>query len=271
MGRSSDHDVKISVIMVDGGFRDHIFGVESFAKQNFPPQDFEILWVDFYDKIHPRLRNFPQVKVMPLNQKGMYHSSRCFNAGIQEARGEILVIPDADVLVEEDFLSTVYEEHLKSPDLVLYFYRLIQEKGLSRSDDFSFEYIKRTCKLTAASLENYGGCVTVRKKWLIEIGGYEMHRAFASGAHANGKDVYTRLKNLGLYIKWHPRKFLYHPWHPGTAYVWADQKRVKWQLEIVKYRAVNQMTTAFEGLAGPSSVPYSVPPPPLGDPDNVIV
>jgi hypothetical protein len=260
--------MKISVIMVDGGFREHIFGVESFARQDFSPREYEIIWVDFYDKVHPGLQSFPQVKVIKLNQKGIYHSSRCFNAGIKEAKGEILVIPDADVMVEKDFLSTAYEEHRKAPELVMYFYRLIQEKELSRSDDFSFEYVRQTCKLTVANLENYGGCLTVRKKWLVEIGGYEMHRVFASGAHANGKDVYTRLKNLGLHIKWHPGKFLYHPWHPGTGYVWADQKRVKWQLEIVNFRAVKLMTTAFEGMEGVNSHNYSVPAPPLGDPDG---
>jgi hypothetical protein len=268
MGKLFGNKVKISVIMVDGGFRERIFGVEYFSQQDFPPQEYEILWVDFYDKAHPQLKNYPQVKVITLDKQGIYHSSYCFNAGIKKARGEILVIPDADVMVEEDFLTAVYKEHHKLPGLVMYFHRLIQEEKSYKSDDLSFRYIQQSCQRMVSNPENYGGCITVRKKWLEEIGGYELHRAFASGAHANGKDVYTRLKNLGLYVKWHPHKFLYHPWHPGTGYVRADQKRVKWQLEIVKYRAVNLMTTVFEGGAGPDSPRYTVPPPPLGDPDN---
>ena len=254
--------------MVDGGFRENCFGAQYFAEQDFPSREYEIIWVDFYNKVHPELINYPQVKIITLDKKGLYHSSYCFNAGIKKAKGELLVIPDADVMVEKDFLTTVYEEHCKTPNLAMYFYRLVQEEESFKKDDLSFEYIKQTCKLKGSSLENYGGCLTVRKRWLEEIGGYELHRAFASGAHANGKDVYTRLKNLGLYIKWHPGKFIYHPWHPGTAYVWADRKRVKWQLEIVKYRGVNLMTTVFEGPAGAGSPQYTVPPPPMGEPDN---
>jgi hypothetical protein len=268
MGKLFGNKVKISVIMVDGGFREQILGVEYFLKQDFSPREYEILWVDFYDKAHPQLKNYPQVKVITLDKKGLYHSSYCFNAGIKEARGEILVIPDADVMVEEDFLTTVYKEHCKTPELVMYFHRLIQGQKDFKSHDLTFQYIKQTCKLPLSNPENYGGCLTVRKKWLEEIGGYELHRAFASGAHANGKDVYTRLKNLGLCVKWHPHKFLYHPWHPGTSYVWADRKRVEWQLEIVKYRAVNLMTTVFEGAFGLCSPRFTAPPPPQGEPDN---
>jgi len=254
--------------MVDGGFRERIFGVEYLTRQDFPQKEYEILWVDFYNKPHSQLKNYPLVKVIILDKQGLYHSSYCFNEGIKKAKGELLVIPDADVMVEEDFLSTVYEEHRKNQQLVLYFHRLIQEEKSFKSDDLSFNYIQESCPRVISNPENYGGCLTVRKKWLEEIGGYELHKAFASGAHANGKDVYTRLKNLGLGIKWHPSKFLYHPWHPGTGYVWADQKRVAWQLEIVKYRATRLMTTVFEGESGTCSSEYTAPPPPKGEPDN---
>ena len=253
--------------MIDGGFREQIFGAEYFCKQDFPANEYEIIWVEFYNKTHPGLKKYPGIKVKALNNDGVYHSSYCFNHGIKEAKGDILVIPDADVMVEKDFLSTVYEEHRKNHELVIYFYRFCQENKFFNYNDLSFEFIKQTSKFLESNIDNYGGCLSVRKKWLLKIGGYEQHRAFATGNHGNGKDVYTRLKNLGLYVKWHPRKYLYHPWHQGTGGVGADKRRNKWQQEIIKYRATHLMTTVFEGLEGTSASNYTIPPPPLGDPD----
>jgi hypothetical protein len=260
--------MKISVIMIDGGFREYIFALEYFSHQDFPSNEYEIIWVEYYDRPHPDLKKYPGVKVKTLNQKGMYHSSYCFNGGIKEAKGEVLVIPDADVMVEKDFLSTAYEEHSKNHELVMYFHRYCQTEEFFKENNFSFDYVKSTSRYLKSSIENYGGCLSVRKRWLLEIGGYEQHRAFATGNHANGKDVYTRLKNLGLYVKWHPHQYLYHPWHPGTGGVGADQKRVKWQNKIIKYRAFKLMTNAFEGLGGSCTSNCEIPSPPLGDPDQ---
>jgi hypothetical protein len=260
--------MNVSVIMVDGGFRERISAVECFSRQDFPGDQYEIIWIEYFDRLHGGLANYPHVKAIALRRSGIYHSSYCFNAGIQTAVGEILVIPDADVMVENDFLAVVCEEHRKNPELAMYFYRFCQEEAFFKRDELSFAYVKHTSKLLPANLENYGGCLTVRKKWLLTINGYEQHRAFASGHHANGKDVYTRLKNLGLCIKWHPRKFLYHPWHPGTQGCGKDERRTKWQQEIIKYRGVHLMTEAFAGLDGASCCSRFVPPPPRGDPDD---
>ncbi|MCI0471820.1 MAG: glycosyltransferase family 2 protein [Candidatus Aminicenantes bacterium] len=260
--------MKISIIMVDGGFREYIFAAEYFSNQDFPAADYEITWNEYFDRPHPGLKNYPRVDVRTLNRKGIYHSSYCFNAGIKAARGEILVIPDADIMVDNDFLSSVYEEHCKNPELVMYFYRFCQDEKSFDRNDFSFEYIKKTSSFMVSNIDNYGGCLSVRKKWLLQIDGYEQHRAFATGNHANGKDVYTRLKNLGLYIKWHPHKFLYHPWHPGTQGAGRDDRRIKWQKKIIEYKATRLMTNAFEGINNICPEGYRVPPPPAGDPDK---
>jgi hypothetical protein len=232
--------------MVDGSFRENIFAAEYFSNQDFPGNEYEILWVEYFNKLPDKLQLFPRVKTLTLDKKGIYHSSCCFNRGIMEAKGEVLVIPDADVMVEKDFLSVVHEEHRKNEQLVMYFYRYCQEEKFFRKDNLSIEYIRKTSKIPMP--DNYGGCLSVRKKWLLETGGYEQHEAFASGDHANGRDVYTRLKNLGLYVKWHPAKFLYHPWHPGTCGLGADRNRYKRQHEIIDYRNSRLITKAFKGI-----------------------
>jgi hypothetical protein len=261
--------MKLSVVMVDGGFRERISAAEYFSRQDFPADQYEIIWVEYYNRPHAELKNFPAVRILTLDRHGMYHSSYCFNAGIKAASGEMMVIADADVMVENDFLKAVSREHLKNAELVLYFFRFCQEESLFRKDDISFDFVKKTSRLLPADVDNYGGCLTVRKEWLLEINGYEQHRAFASGHHANGRDVYTRLKNLGLCVKWHPAKFLYHPWHPGTHGRGRDEKRSAWQQEIIKFRGTHLMTKAFSGLEGASCVPSLTPPaPPRGDPDE---
>lgn len=95
------------------------------------------------------------------------------------------------------------------------------------------------------SPSNFGACLTVRKRWLSAINGYEQHPVFGTGFHANGQDVNTRLKNFGLPIMWHPKIKLYHPWHPFTK---ASDHAYRRQEVVIRYRAVNLLSTAFEGL-----------------------
>jgi hypothetical protein len=86
----------------------------------------------------------------------------------------------------------------------------------------------------------------VRKKWLLEINGYEQDDVFRSGGdHANGLDVYTRFKNLGMHIMWHPRLKMYHPWHthkPGSQNAYAPQKI------LISYRAKNLDILPYKGI-----------------------
>jgi glycosyltransferase involved in cell wall biosynthesis len=234
--------MKISVVMIDGGFRDNIFAAEYFSKQSFPNDEYEVIWIEYYDKPNRRLVEVPKVKVTALGRHGIYHPSYCFNRGIEEATGEVIVLPDADVVVEEDFLEVVWEEHRANEQLVMYFHRYNEPKERHASQLMTSR-LKKVCILTNAS--NYGGCLTVRKKWLLEINGYEQHPVFASGFHVNGLDVYTRLKNLGLHIKWHSTVKLYHPWHPFTM---VNDLSCNLQRQIVDYRAVNLATKAYCGL-----------------------
>lgn len=234
--------MKISVIMIDGGFRENIYSAEYFAKQNFPENEYEVIWIEYFDKAHERLRVLDNVKVITLNRNDEYHSSYCFNKGIEEAKGELLVLPDADQIVKSDFLQNIWEKHLKCDNLVSYMYRY-DEKEKNSLDDHSFTELDKKCILK--NTLNYGGCLAVRKKWLIEINGYEMHPIFRSGFHANGLDIYTRLKNIGLAIQWDRELKLYHPWHPSTL---ADAPQYEPQKKLIEYRKNNLQYMAIEGI-----------------------
>lgn len=238
---------KISVIMIDGSFRESYHAVDFFCHQTIAPQEYELIWVEFYDHVNPELEKkisgYANARIVTLNYKEeIYHSSYCFNAGIKESKGDNIFIPDADIAVEPYFLEEALKAHEENHKLVIYFYRKEEEKKDHRKN-ITLKYLKKVCKFKNPS--NYGGCLSVRKKWLEEINGYEQHPVFGSGFHANGIDVYTRFKNLGLQVMWHPGLLLYHPWHPFNAAgfpAWETQKI------IANYRAKNLLTVAYQGL-----------------------
>ena len=228
--------------MIDGGFRENTSGVEYFCHQNFPDDEYEIIWVDYFDRIHSNVSANKKVISIPLNKTGIYHSSYCFNRGIKKAQGEIIIIPDADQIVLPDFLDRVWDLHNKYEKLVVYGYRYDEvEQGLLKSHDV--EELQAKCVLKNPL--NYGGCLTVRKKWLLEMNGYEQHDVFRTGFHANGMLMYTRFKNMGLAIQWEPSLKLYHPWHPFTL---SSSLEYHSQHKIINWVQKNMFWKAVKGI-----------------------
>ena len=239
--------VKISVILVDGSYRPHFSVIDSLAEQTFPQDDYEVLWVEYYDKVKNELvkkvDRHPNFSIITLNLSGIYHSSYCFNAGILSAEGELLVIPDADVVVGPDFLESIWKAHQLNDKLVMYVFRY-DEPRKPDYQRFNHKDLENTCLLTNPS--NYGGCLTVKKKNLMEINGYEQHDVFRTGGdHANGMDVFTRFKNLGLHVMWHSDLKMYHPWHPHKI---GYSEAYRLQRILIKHRALNRRILPFQGM-----------------------
>ena len=241
---------KISVVMVDGSFRERYESIDFMARQGFAPQDYELIWVEYYDTIANDLqrridkacasgRNF---RTIALGKGGTYHSSYCFNRGIAEARGELVVIPDADVIAEPDFLQTVWKDHAVSDRLVTYYHRYNEPED-KRINDVNIDHLRKVCELTNPA--NHGACIAVRRKWLIEINGYEQSPIFATGFHANDKDIYARLCSLGLMVRWNPDVKLWHPWHAMTGAVTPHYKP---QRDLINWRGRTLSTLPFQGL-----------------------
>ena len=230
--------------MVDGGFRENTYGAKYFSEQDFPEDDFEVFWVEFYSRVPNSVSAQHKVQVLTLNNPldKEYHSSFCFNKGIESAQGELIVIPDADLIVKPEFLSKLWEMHARYEDLVIYPYRYDE---VHSGELKSVEWAELEDKCILKNPINYGGCLSVRKKWLIEINGYEQHRFFSSGYHANGLDIYTRFKNLGLAIMWTSCAKLFHPWHPNTLAA-ADQYKL--QQEFIEWRFCNLQYLALSGI-----------------------
>lgn len=244
---------RVSIIMVDGSFRESFHAVDYFAQQAFPADDYELIWVEYYDRVHPdlaaKLAAYPHARSLILGRTGEYHSSYCFNGGLQAATGELILIPDGDLVVEPHFLQTVWEEHQTNDKLVMYI-RRYNEPQAEHRDDWTLDHLKRVSRLTNPM--NHGACLTVRKKWLLAINGYEQHPIFSTGFHSNDKDIYMRLSTLGLPVMWHPSLRLYHPWHPATS---AFAPQYDMQRYLTRYRAMNEQTLAFEGIDPQKNVP----------------
>jgi len=234
--------VKISIIMVDAGFRENVYSAEHFSNQTFDDKEYEIIWVEFYDKPNIKLKNIPRLKTITLARTGKYHSSFCFNKGIEVAKGELIVIPDADLFVKPNFLETLWKNYLRYPDAVQYIYRFDEIKKGSLSN-LSWEELEKKCSLINPN--NYGGCLSVKKKWLIAINGYEMHPIFESGFHANGLDIYTRFKIIGLPIRWNPELKAFHIWHSSTR---VNSKLYEIQKQFISYRARTLKYRAIMGI-----------------------
>lgn len=244
---------RISVIMVDGSFRESFHAVDFFCTQTLPTDDFELLWVEYYDKVQPQLAEkiakYPNARIITLGRTDDYHPSYCFNAGIQAARADVIAIPDGDLVCEPDLLERIWEEHQTDEKLVMYLFRYEEPEELHR-DEITLEHLRQVCELKGPG--NFGACLSVRKKWLLEINGYDQHHAFHTGFHANGADIHTRFKNLGMHIMWHPKLKLYHPWHVFTRIGHDDYKR---QEIVTQYRALNLISGAFNGIDPARNVP----------------
>ncbi len=224
--------------MIDGSFRENTFGATYFCQQDFPKEDFEVIWVEFYQKANPELSYQERLKTICIGNPPdtIYHSSYCFNEGIKQAQGELIIIPDADVIVEPDFIQKVWDIHQAYDKLVTYGYRYNEVEN-NPLHSHNFEELKQKCVITNPT--NYGGCLTVRKKWLLAINGYDQTPIFETGFHANGRDIYTRFRNYGLAIQWEPSLKLYHPRHPFTAEkapAYEKQRRlINWRSKNLVY------------------------------------
>lgn len=245
----------ISIVMVDGSFRESFHSIRFFCSQTLPADQYELLWVEYYDRVNPALRaeieRFPQARLITVGQSGSYQPSQCFNAGIVAARGEVLVIPDADLVAERDLLEQVWREHEASARLVMYLYRY-EEAQADHIAEITLEHLRAVCRLRYPM--NCGACLTARKRWLLEINGYDHHPAFREHSHAHGNDVHARLKVLGLPIAWHPRIRLYHPWHPFTL----TPARIAYARQVAvsnwRERALNPL--AFMGIEPARNTPF---------------
>jgi hypothetical protein len=212
--------MKISIIAWDANFRESLHTLDFFSDQDLEKDQYEFLWVDYYssnDKVRKIIAQHTNFRLINLERPDdeNWHLGKCINAGVAEAKGELLVIPDGDIVVERNFLSQVLTRHKGLKQLVTYHKRYDEpKKSACWQSKTSIDHLKTHAKLINPT--NYAGCIVLRKESLLQVNGYETHAAFA-GPGINGMETYLRLRNAGFMIKWEPEIKIYHPWHPSSG------------------------------------------------------
>lgn len=219
--------IKISVVSWDASFREYFHTVDYFCTQQYASDRFEFLWVDFYENrnstLLDKIAQYPNARLMNLNNSRavQWNLGVCINEGVKAASGDILVIPDGDIVVPGSVLSAIERDLEGCDDLVLYFRRW--NEPVARHDEtrsYDLDYLKDVCVMTNPT--NYGGLLALRRKTLLRVNGYEENPVF-SGPGANGFELYIRLRNAGLPIRWHDER-IYHPSHVGTGWSNTDKE-----------------------------------------------
>ena len=191
--------MKISVITWDANFRENTHIIDFFVNQDFPECDFEVIWVDFYDSndlAREKIAIYPNVRILTMQHAANipWHLGKCVNAGVKSSSGELLIIPDGDIAVEQNFLTYVWQTHQEYRDLVLYFRRYDEPQQAScHLSCTSISYLKQQVKLNNPT--NFAGCLSLGRRSFERIRGYETHDAFA-GPGVNGRETYVRLRKL---------------------------------------------------------------------------
>ena len=206
----------ISIVTWDGGFRESYHTVDCVQQFDYPRDQYDFTWVEFYGELNPvleqKLDASPNCRGLCLNGEGQWHVGRCMNAGIAATPGELLVLIDGDVVLEPDALHRVAEAHSGAPTAAI-FVRRWDESQQDHNGSVDLERLRARSKLTVAT--NYGGCLIAPRTLIAKIGGYEEHAVFAGPGMISG-ELAVRLRNAAAPIIWHPTLRVYHPWHAGT-------------------------------------------------------
>ncbi|WP_298287499.1 glycosyltransferase [uncultured Lutibacter sp.] len=221
--------MKISVITWDASFREKFHTVDTFGNQNYSKDKFEFLWCDFYEAnatdLIKKINTYNNFKIVNLNNAKTtnWHLGKTINMGIKNSKGDILVIPDGDIIVESDFLNNIEKKfnEINNDNTVIYFRRWDEPENKSCEKSYQLDYLRNNTQLFNPT--NYGGCFAIKRKTFENIGFYEEHKIF-SGPGANGLEQYLRFRNKGLAILWDNKK-IFHPYHSFTGF--SDKRSSK--------------------------------------------
>lgn len=225
----------VSLVLVDWSVRESFHIIDYLKKQTVARERFEIVIVEFYDRISPALEphadEIDSWILLQAPESCYYHKHLMYNAGILAARGDIVMIGDSDAMVRETFIETIIDSFAAEPEIVLH----LDQYRNNRRDLYPFAYpsfediLGPGCvndaggatagvrdRLDPLHSRNYGACMSARRDDLVRIGGADEHVDFV-GHICGPYDLTFRLINDGRREVWHDREFTFHSWHPGAA------------------------------------------------------
>lgn len=150
------------------------------------------------------------------------------NLGIREAKGEIIIFVDSDVMVAKRFVEDHIKPHLKNDRLIV--------QGLVRHIRHPKDIGKISFKIDGLSKALVTQNVSVKKKWLLEVG--LMDERFKVTMGFEDTDLGKRLKAIGLKSVYGWKKcFAYHiDGYPTLEkFRTSFNKRYQWSKSIVYF------------------------------------
>jgi hypothetical protein len=231
---------KVSIVLLDWNVRESFHSVHYLNQQTVPRDDYELIWVEFYDRQPEALQRLLDEAKAPALDKWLvlgypedvyYHKHRMYNAGMVLAEGEICVFCDSDAMFEPTFVESIINAFAETPDAVIH----VDEVRNYNKRFYPFNYpalrevLGKDCVnwtgTTTTGLDdspdmlhaaNYGACMAARRSDLIRIGGADEHIDYL-GYICGPYEMTFRLTNFGRHERWLRHEYLYHVWHPNTS------------------------------------------------------
>lgn len=259
--------MKYSFISWDCSFRNFFHLVDSLIAQEYPRNQFELIFVEqrtqeYADAFNHRLnlkslrdkyeesKEKINIKIFYLNDPpaSPYHLGKCLNAGLIQAQGDIISTMDGDLLLPTNFLIKLTKFHEQQIGVVNLVRRMCEYPvGVTTFRDWtksSFEFNKclNACKDKNLPIPrivaNKAPLISAQREFWQMIGGFDPNILWSTSVSKSGIDVNCRLElvtqteSLAL-----PDIFAVHPWHPIG---YARRGRKEKDKQVIKYLSIQQ-------------------------------
>lgn len=217
----------ISVIICTYNRDKYIYNIlRSIAENDYPYEDYEIVLVnnnctDNTEAECQRFRNdFPRVVFNSFNEphQGLSHARNC---GIREAKGDIIVYVDDDALVNKEYIRTYADFFATHPDIdaaggpIIPKYETEEPSWMSHYTRMlltGYKYDGERVKEFPPNDYPGGGNAAYRVSVFKKVGLFnvELGRKGDNLAASEEKDIFDKMKALGMRIYYLPTAILYH-------------------------------------------------------------
>lgn len=212
---------KISMILLDWSCRESLHALDWLADQDVPREDYEIIWVELFDRVLPEVMDKADV-VLTLGQRGKYHKHEGYNAGLLAARGDVINVCDSDAVFPRDFMSSILSRFWPgeedSPQPLVLMHHQLRTSFTYPPDLTDAETLKDQERWQWWDLvPNAGACMTVRREDAFRFGGFDEHNSYR-GYLCGPYDLGWRLVNAGISEVWEDLStVIWHFAHPDPV------------------------------------------------------
>ena len=263
--------MKHTIISWDSTFRNFFHLIDGLLNQEYKQEEFELIYIEqrtrenadtynhrislksLWDR-YEEVKNRINIKVLYLNDspEAPYHLGKCINAGLAEAKGELITVMDGDQLLPGDFLLALTDFHKKEIRIGnLYRVGCKHPSKYDLTDDWTkapidFSVYKKVIFGNAevsipTQVDNKGPMISARREYWEMVGGYDTHILWSTSASTVGHDFNTRLEIASSVESQTIPSFAIHPYHPVG---YAKQRRGRDQI-VDAYMLLQKKLTVY--------------------------